>query len=339
MPITTIREYRQVLSTSVADRSASIEDLVSNSNAIINILRRKGKYKSFEGPEIRRRLQIDKPNSQWFRGYDFLANPPLELFGDAVFTPKSMATPISVSGQEIRANLGSSRIVDILQASLDVAEATAVENLDAGVFSDGTADGGKSITGLAAIIPIIPNVGVYGGIDRASTVMWQPGSYDAQDDFPSIGTQVDPTTIRPMIATIMAQRSRGTRAADLLLMSQEHYMALDAATAAIQRIDRPGGLGSLGFTSLEYVYGGRKAEVVLVSGMGTSMPANTTYGINTDSLELLYRKGANFSPLFDDDGQMPINQDALAQYILWEGELVNSNPLFNWQLRDSNPAN
>ena len=44
------------------------------------------------------------------------------------------------------------------------------------------------------------------------------------------------------------------------------------------------------------------------------------------------------SKLFPGDGQMPINQDAIAQFMGFMGELTMTNPLFNWRLFDSNPA-
>lgn len=338
MAIVTDRQYRQILSTALAERSSGIEDLVSDANPLYNILRRKGRMRSFSGPEIRQTLQIDKQSAQWYRGYDFLANPPIELWNDAVWTPKSVVVPVSLTGQEIRANQGSNQIFDIVDGTLEAAENALVDEFDGALHGDGTADGGKAIIGLAGALPIVTNTGVYGGIDRATVPLWRTSTYDAQTAFPTIGTQVNSTTIRPMLSKIMAERSRNNRAADLLIMSEEHYMAYDAATVAIQRITREGSLGSLGFTSLEYVGGGRRAEIVLASGMNNSMPSNTTYGIDTGSLMIRYREGFNFARLFDGDGQMPINQDAIAQFIGWEGELTMTNPLFNWRLIDSNPA-
>jgi hypothetical protein len=68
------------------------------------------------------------------------------------------------------------------------------------------------------------------------------------------------------------------------------------------------------------------------------MPANTTFGIDTDSLHLRYHPSRNFDKLFDGDGQMPIDKDAIAQFIGWMGELCMVNPLFCWRMYDSNPA-
>lgn len=338
MPVVTDRQYRQILSSAVAERSSGIEDLVSNSNPLYNIMKRKGKMKAFSGPEIRQTLQINKQEVQWARGYDILANPPIELYNDAVFTPSAVYVPISLTGQEMRANQGRNQIHDIIDGTMEAAEGALVDAFDVALHSDGTDDGGKQIVGIGGAIPIINNTGVYGGIDRANVPLWRTSTFDAETDFASIGTQVDATTIRPMLSRILSRRSRGNRAADLLVMSEEHYWAYDAATIAIQRITKEGSLGSLGFSSIEYVGGGTRAEIVLASGLNNSMPSNTTYGIDCSSMNIRYRDGFNFAKLFDGDGQMPINQDAMAQFIGWEGALTMSSPLFNWRLIDSNPA-
>ena len=338
-PVTTDRHYRQVLSTALALRAPGIEDLVSDSIPLWNVMKRKGLMKTYSGPEIRQTLRIDKQQAQWFKGYDFLANPPIELFNDAVWTPKQVAVPISLTGEEMLANQGATQVHDILEGYMEGAETSLMEALDEGLYSDGTANDGKQISGFAAAIPITPATsGVYGGIDRTQHALWRTSSFDADTDFPDIGTQVDSTTIRPMINYVMTKQSRGRDYADLLLMSPEHYAAYDAATVAIQRQTNETSLGKLGFSALEYIGGGKRAEIVLDGGIGSNMPANTTFGINTDSLRLRYHPNRNFDKLFDGDGQMPINQDAIAQFLVWAGELTLINPLFTWRLRDSDTA-
>ena len=338
MSIVTQRQYQQILSTALAERSSGIEDLVSDSNPLFSVIKRKGLMRPFSGPEIRQTLQINKQEVQWARGYDILSNPPIELWNDAVWTPKAVYAPISLTGQEIRANQGRSQIHDIVDGTLEAAESALVDAFDEALHSDGTADGGKQIIGVGGAVPITTNTGTYGGISRADHALWRTSTFDAHSDFPTVGTQVNSTTIRPMLNSIMAQRSRNTRAADLFVMSEEHYFAYDAATTAIQRIAKEGSLASLGFPSIEYIGGGKKAEIVLASGLNSNMPSNTTYGLETKSLRLRYREGFNFATLFDGDGQMPINQDAIAQFIGWEGELTLTNPLFTWRFYDSTPA-
>jgi hypothetical protein len=339
MAINPVANYQQVLSMALEDRAPAWQDLVSNNNALLAVLKRKGLWEPYSGPRIRETLQIAKQDIQWYNGYDFLDNPPIELFNDAYFTPKMAAVPISLTMEEILNNQGENQLKPVLKSYMRAAENALEDGMDTAIHSDGTANGGKQLTGLAAAVPIVTNAGTYGGISRVDNAIWRTTTYDIHTAFTSIGTQVSSTTIRPFLNRIMTARSRGRRHADLLLMSPEHYEAYDAATLAIQRTTKEsGGLGKLGFSTLEYIGGGKNAEIVLDGGIGSNMPANTTYGLDTDSLRMRYNPSRNFDKLFEGDGMKPINQDALAQFIGFMGELTMVNPLFHWRMYDSNTA-
>ena len=336
--VTSNAAYQQILSMALEDRSSGYQDLVSNNNALLAVMRRKGLWQTYSGPRIRQTLQIGKQVAQWYSGYDQLLNPAIDLFNDAYFDPKMVVVPVILSMQEILNNEGEAQLMDVYDSYIDAAERALQDTMDAGLYSDGTANGGKQITGLATAIPVTTNSGVYGGIDRGTATIWRTSTFDAQSVVAAIGTQVSATTVRPFLNYIMTNRSRGRDYADLLIMSPEHYAAYDAATLAIQHQTNETSLGKLGFSALEYIGGGKRAEIVLDGGIGSNMPANTTFGINTDSLRLRYHPNRNFDKLFEGDGQMPIDKDAIAQFIGWMGELTMVNPLFNWRMYDSNPA-
>jgi hypothetical protein len=339
--VTTAAAYQQILSMAVEDRSSGYQDLVSNNNALLAVMKRKGLWQTYSGPFIRQTLQIGKQSAQWYSGYDQLLNPAIDLFNDAVYSPKMVVVPIILSLQEILNNEGESQILDVFESYLAAAERALEDAMDAGIYSDGAANGNKQITGLATAIPIINTSGTYGGIDRNLATIWRTSTFDIHTGvggvFPAT-TQLSSTNIRPVLNYIMTNRSRGRDYADLLIMSPEHYAAYDAATVAIQRQQNSTSLGTLGFSALEYIGGGKRAEIVLDGGIGSNMPSNTTFGINTDSLRLRYHPNRNFDKLFEGDGQMPIDKDAIAQFIGWMGELTMTNPLFNWRLYDSVPA-
>jgi hypothetical protein len=335
--INTVAAYQQILSMSLEQRSTQYQDLVSNNNALFAVLKRKGLWQTYSGPRIRQTLQIAKQVAQWYSGYDQLLNPALDLFNDAVYDPKQVVVPVILSMQEILNNSGTNQLIDVYDNYITAAEKTLTDTMDAGLYSDGTANGGKQITGLGAAVPIITNTGTYGGIARTN-VIWQTKTYDANSMATAIGTQVSATTIRPMLNFVMTKQSRGKDYADLLIMSPEHYAAYDAATVAIQRQTNETSLGALGFSALEYIGGGKRAEIVLDGGIGSNMPANTTFGIDTDSFRVRYHPERNFSKIFDGEGMMPIDKDAIAQFVGWMGEVTMTNPLFNWRMYDSNPA-
>ena len=55
--VTTAAAYQQVLSMSLEDRSSGYEDLVSNNNALLAVLRRKGLWQTYYGPTCGRRCK------------------------------------------------------------------------------------------------------------------------------------------------------------------------------------------------------------------------------------------------------------------------------------------
>ena len=335
--VTSNSAYQQILSMALEDRSSGYQDLVSNNNALLAVMKRKGLWQTYSGPKIRQTLQIGKQVAQWYSGYDQLLNPAIDLFNDAYFDPKMVVVPVILSMQEILNNEGQAQLMDVFASYITAAEKALEDAMDAGIYSDGTANGGKQITGLATAIPIVNTSGVYGGIDRATATIWQTKVFDANSVL-SGTTQVSSTSIRPLLNYVMTKQSRGRDYADLLLMSPEHYAAYDAATVAIQRQQNETSLGKLGFSALEYIGGGKRAEIVLDGGIGSNMPANTTFGINTDTLRMRYHPNRNFDKLFEGDGMTPIDKDAVAQFIGFMGELTMTNPMFNWRLYDSNPA-
>lgn len=337
MALTAVEKNQEILSLALEDRAAGYQDLVSNSNALLHVLQRKGLWQTYSGPRIRERLLYNKSGSAvWYNGFDLLQSVPVELFNDAEFTPKMCAVAVTLTNEEILNNEGPNQLMDVMEAHITAAENELQDVVDASLHSNGTGFGGKELGGLQLVLPTITNSGVYGGIDRGANAIWQPYAYDAHSYDSAIGTQVTKDTIRLFLNKIMTKRSRGKQGPDLLLMSAEHYAAYDAATVAIQRINDESGLGKLGFTSLKYYGAGRSADIVQDGGIGSNMPANTTYGINTDTLRMRYHPERNFDKI--GRSLMPINQDAVVQYIGFMGELTLNNPLFNFKFYDSNPA-
>lgn len=336
MPLSSVEKNQEILSLALEDRSAGYQDLVSNSKALLAVLKRKGNFKPYSGPRIRERLLYAKTGSAvWYNGYDFLNPVPAELFNDAEWTPKMCAVAVSLSNEEILNNEGENQLIDVMEAHILAAEGELEDEVDLSLHGNGTRFGGKELGGLQLAVPTVTSAGMYGGLDRANPV-WRTFSFDANSFAPEIGTQVNKDTVRPMLNKIMTQRSRGKQSADLLLMSPEHYAAYDAATTEIQRITDTTDLGKLGFQSLKYYGAGRSAEIVQEGGVGSNMPANTTYGLDTNNLRLRYHPERNFNKI--GKAMMPINQDAVVQYIGFMGELTMTNPLFQWKLFDSNPA-
>lgn len=338
MPINPDLNYQQILSNTLEARSRGWQDLVSDAIPLFDVLRRKGLWETYSGPRIRQSLMIDLPGIQWYRDYDFLENPPRELFNDAYWTPKQAAVPISLSMTEILNNRGENQIRPVFREYIRAAELGLAQGLDSALYGDGTGAGGKAIDGLGAAVPITVT-NVYGGIDRNQEAIWRTGSYDLNSQWPDIGTQFNSTTAKAFYDRVMGLHTRGNQSPDLILASSQHWEAYAAATVAIQRITtNEGGVGRLGFRTLQYVGPGGRAEIVWGGGKGTNMVNNTSFFLNTETLRMRYNPDRNFDRLFGGEGAKPINQDAIAEFIGWMGNLTMTNPLFNARLYDSNPS-
>src|SRR5262247_3797323 len=120
--VTTNFQYQQILSMAIEDRSSSYQDLVSNNNALLAVIRRKGLWQTYSGPKIRQTLQIGKQIAQWYSGYDQLLNPAIDLFNDAYWDPKMVVVPIILSMQEILNNQGDAQLLDVYDNYISCAE-------------------------------------------------------------------------------------------------------------------------------------------------------------------------------------------------------------------------
>jgi hypothetical protein len=331
MAINTNERLQEAFSLALEDRSKGYQDLVSNSNAILHLMKKNGQFKTFSGPTIRERLLYAESGTYTrYAGYQYLNPSPAELINDAEYTPKLAAVSVTLSGEDILKNSGTNQLMDVMETHIEAAEQELQDRFVEDLHGDGTA--ANQIGGLQAAIPTDPTTGTYGGISRATNAIWRTTDYDADTDFTGI-TQVNSSTIKTIIDNIMIERSRGTKGPNVICMSQEHYIAYTAATTAIQRIQDENELGKLGFTNLKYYGSGKSVDVVLEGGIGSAMPANTSYFIDTYALKFRYHPDRNFQKF--GGKQTPINQDAIVQHIGFYGNLTVCNPLHLAKLHDS----
>lgn len=334
MAIIDDRQYRQLLTAAVAKRQKQIQDIVYNATPLTSILRDKGsiQVKRAGGPELRIPVNFDKLNTQWFTGYDKIEITPKELLNSAVFNWARVVSMFSLTGTELLYTRGEEEIIDLMSFYIDQAEKSLKEEFETSLVGDGTGSGGRQMIGFGGAIPIVANTGIYGGIDRAAVPNWRTSSYQATTDFSNIGTTWDSTTARPIISQISRNRSRGNQYPDLWVFDSNSYDAVESSFVAHQRLmsDR---LGRLGFSGLAWHTAAGLVDLWCASGVNSVMPQNTAFGIDTSSLSIYEFPGQSFVPFHPGDGMRPINQDAVAQGIVWSGQLVLENPLFTVRLR------
>ena len=325
--IVTDSRLQEAFSLALEDRSRGYADLVSNSNAILAMMKQKGGWKSFSGPTIRERLLYNETGSYVrYSGYDFLNPIATELFNDAEYTPKLAAVSVLLSGEEILKNSGSAQLLDVMDEHISAAERELVDRFTEDLHSAGSLT--NQIGGLQAAVPTTVT-NTYGGIDRSTVTAWKTGSYNGNSDF-SAATAA--SNIHDQYTRVLIARSRGKQGPNLIAADSVHFRFFQQALVAIQRVTKEGKSAQMGFPSLAFAGDGYELDVVLEGGIGSAMPANTTYflKLGDDGMRFRYHPDRNFVAF---GGKLrPVNQDAIVQHIGFYGNLTLANPLFQAKL-------
>ena len=303
-----------LLVSTFAKRSATAFDVLTNSNAVLKALKEQGGTETFDGgTQIERPLDaIANPNAGWYSGYDTLPIAASEVFDMATYIPKQAAVPVILSGREKLLNAGDSQVFNILKGKMQNAERCLKNTIVSGVYSDGTANSGKQLTGLAAALTITPAVGTYGGIDRSTATYWR--NLKAKGAGTDYAGALTAATITLEYNKMINNLVRGTDRTNLIIAGKTHYGVLTAAMQSQQQFLTDAKMQGFGFVNIVY----QGVPVVLENS--PSMGAATSYFLNTDAIKLFTHKKMNFTPL--GETRTPTNQDSEITMLGWMGQLV-----------------
>ena len=318
-----------IIATTIQSRTGIIADNVASNNALLAKLRKRGNIKTFSGGNtILQELSFAaNGNAGWYAGYEALPIAAQDVISAAEYTIKQAACPVTISGLEQLQNAGKEQIIDLLDARLDVAESSMANLINTGLYSDGSAAGGKQIDGLLKQVSATPT-NVVGGIDRNAAI----GAFWKNQVFRYIttgGATVSAANIQTYFNRQWAALVRGNDRPDLIMVDNVLWGFYMASLQAIQRFSGTDE-AKLGFVTVKFM----DADVVLdggmvipVGGSNASTPASTSYFLNTKYL--FYRPHAqrNMVPL--SPGQRySVNQDAAVQILAWAGNLTSSGLQF-----------
>lgn len=314
-----------VIATTIQSRTGIIADNVTLNNALLAKLKARGNIKTFSGGNtILQELSFAaNGNAGWYSGYEVLPIAAQDVLSAAEYTIKQAACPVTISGLEQLQNAGKEQIIDLLDARIDVGEASMANLLAAGIYSDGTAAGGKQVDGLLKQVPTDPTTGIVGGIDRATWSFWRSKTFKATTDGGAVTTAAN---IQTYFNRMWAQLVRGRDRADLIIVDNNYWSLYLQSLQLIQRFTSSGE-ANLGFSTVKFM----DADVVLDGGIGGFMPASTAYFLNTKYI--FYRPHAqrNMVPL--SPGQRySTNQDAAVQILAWAGNVTASGLQFQGKM-------
>lgn len=264
------------------------------------------------GKDIRQRfIYNDKPGGS-YSGLDTFDVSKRESRTEMVFSWKQYEVNITVDGLTLLQNSGPEAIHDVVSDEMDEAEMKAGDMLGVDLFSDGTGNSGKTITGLRAAIDDGTSYGTYGGITRSSTPN-TPG-YALRGNITTTAT----TFALSAMNTLMQNGTIGRRKPNLIVTTQALWNKWWERSQPSQRF--PAGstgnqMASIGFDTITF----NGADVVVDS----HAPSGWVSFLNTDYIKLVVHSKRNWSPT---GWKYPTNQDAAIQQLFWAGELIVVSP-------------
>lgn len=328
----TFANLSDIITTTIQSRSGALADNVTRNNALLMKMKERGNVKPFSGGNvILEEIMYNDASTQnagSYSGYDSIDITPNSPISAAQFDIKQYAAAVSMSGLEMLQNSGKEQIIDLLEGRIQVAEAQLMNQISAGLYSDGTGNGGKDIVGLAAAVSTTPTSGTYGGINRATWNFWRNVAFDATTDGGAAATSAN---IQSYMNRVAVQLVRGTDRPDMIVADNNYYRLYLESLQAIQRIGTTD-QGGAGFTSLKYFGAGFNCDVFLDGGIGGSAPANRMYFLNTKYLKFRPHRDRNFVPIGGD--RQSVNQDAIVRLMGWAGALTSSGAQFQGILAD-----
>ena len=314
--------FTEIVSTTLRNRSAALADNVSNGNALLMRLNKRGKRKAATGRTIVQELEYAEGTFSWYSGYEVIDISVNQTITAAEFNWKQCAAAVSASGLEVEVqNAGKEAVINLLSARISNAERTMKNQMTSGLYSDGTGNGGKEIGGLQLLVADAPTASSSpGGINQSTNTFWRNQAFDATTDG---GAAASSSNIQSYMNTVWLNTVRGSDTPDLIVADNNYYGFYLASLQSIQRVTAPE-MAEAGFTSLKYM----DADVVFED---SAIPTNHMYFLNSDFLHYRFSPARNMTPL---DQVQSINQDAITQLITWAGNLTVSNRSVQGVLKD-----
>lgn len=301
----------EIVTTTLRKRNKKLADNVTNNNALLAFIKRRGNVKTVDGGRtiVEELAYAENATFQYYTGYETFDISPSDVFSAAEYNWKQAAVSVVCSGLEVDVqNTGTERVIPLLESRITNAMDTMANKLSEGVYSDGTGSGGKQITGLQALVADDPATGVVGGIDRDDFAFWR--NYTSGD-----ATVTTAAQMRTEMQAAWLNTKRGNEKPDIIVADENFYTFFWDSLTDIQRVsssqEAVAGFESIKFVTADVLYDG-----------DSGIPTNHMYFLNTKYLYWRPHSRRNVVPL---ETRNSINQDAMVVPVVFAGNLTMSN--------------
>lgn len=294
-------------------------DQFFNTTPFLNQLRERSKTWD-GGPQIIVPLEYDEMlNVGSFSGYDAITRDTGEKVTAAAFDPKFNIAPVTLAKTSLAVNQGPQKVIDYAKSRVQNAMKTLRKKMTTQLFSNGTGNSGKDITGLLAAVSA---TGTYGGIDRTTYTWWRANVL-------ANGGQLRPLSTR-LMRNAFTVASDGDEQPNLILTTDalwNQYAEIAGATATVYTSTQQKMI-DLGFQVLNFM----GASVV----HDKACPAGHMFFLNLDYLVLYVVKGWDFETT---EWREAEGTPSLICEILWGGNLICTQPRRQALLKDLDESN
>jgi hypothetical protein len=308
--------FTEMVTTTDRTWGRKVTDNVSNHNALLNTMKRKGKIKTVSGGyEIVEQIDYAENGTyQRYTGYEGLNTSASDVLTSVRYPYQQVALHVTASGRELRMNSGKEAMINLVKARKDNALRTAANNFAVDIYSDGSLT--NQINGLANLIQT-NGQGTVGGINAATWTFWR----NAFREMTGTNTAASPSaanavSMKADMNSLWLALNRGTDKPDLIVMTHDFYSLYELGEQQLQRY-ADSDLAQSGFTTLKY----KSANVVFDDNTNFATTGERAYFLNTDYLYLVQHREAQWTM---DAEKTPVNQDAVVIPMYWMGNLVTT---------------
>ena len=215
---------------------------------------------------------------------------------------KQYAVSVGITGLEKRNNQGEAAMINLLTAKTKQAEMSLRDRMSVDSFSDGTGNGSKNLTGLAALVSTTATVG---GIAPATYTWWKANVTSTAGSFAATGID----KMRTMFNNI----TFGNDKPDFIVTDQNVYEYYEKTLQPQERFGS-NTVADAGFMNLTF------KGVPLV--FDRDCTSGYMYFLNSEYLSFVVHRDADFStgPFVT-----PENQDVSTAMIIFQGNLTTNN--------------
>lgn len=307
--------FTDIVVTSLQGYSGELADNITNHNALLRQIDRKGNKKTATGRSIVQELEYaENSTTMWYSGAENLDITPSETFTAAEFVYKQLAGNVTITGLEEIQNSGKEAVFNLLKSRMRNLEKSLKNTMATALYALGTGSSGKELGGLRFLVADAGSqasvTGTVGGIASGTYSWWRNYVYNFSNQAVTAST----VSIQHAMNLAWINTIRGADKPDIITADATLYLYYLESLTPNQRFMDDKGAG-VGFTNLVY-----QANVPVI--YDDQAPANHMYFLNTDYLFLRPAKGREFKPLGE---KSSVNQDAMVMPVVWAGNMTCSN--------------